>query len=213
MTAELKAEMRDSKSCSGLNQLRRNGRIPGVLYGMNQQNELIHVDQSDLIQVLRHNGKNGVLDLHLQGNRNEKVMIAEIQKDNIKGQILHLDLKRVNMNKPIHTQVPITLVGQADGAKQGGVLQFQLREVEVRCLPTQIPDSIPLYVSELNIGDSLTIADLDVPSGIEIQHESDEVIVSVAAPRMQPVEEDENDTIQEPEVVGAKDGPGLDEAK
>lgn len=213
MTAELKAEMRDSKSCSGLNQLRKNGRIPGVLYGLNQQNDLIHVDQAELIQVLRHNGRNGVLDLRLQGNRNEKVMIAEIQKDDIKGQILHLDLKRVNMNKPIHTQVPIALIGQAEGAKQGGVLQFQLREVEVRCLPTQIPESIPLYVSELNIGESLTIADLDIPSGIEVQHESDEVIVSVAAPRMQPVEEDEMDTIQEPEVVGAKDGPGLDEAK
>lgn len=213
MAAELKAEMRNSKSGSGTNQLRKNGRIPGVIYGMNQQNELIHVDQSDLIQVLRHNGKNGVLDLHLQGNRNEKVMIAEIQKDHIKGQILHLDLKRVNMNKPIHTHVPITLVGQAEGAKSGGVLQFQLREVEVRCLPTQIPDSLPLYVSELNIGESLTIADLDIPSGIEIQHELDEVIVSVAAPRMQPVEEDANEPVQEPEVVGAKDGPGLDEAK
>lgn len=213
MAAELRAEMRDSKSGSGLNQLRNNGRIPGVVYGMNQQNELIHVDQSDLIQVLRHNGKNGVLDLSLQGGRNEKVMIAEIQREHIKGQILHLDLKRVNMNKPIHTHVPITLVGQTEGAKQGGVLQFQLREVEVRCLPTHIPESIPLYVSELNIGESLTIADLEIPSGTEIQHELDEVVVSVAAPRMQPVEEDQNEPVQEPEVVGAKDGPGLDEAK
>lgn len=213
MAAELRAEMRDSKSGSGLNQLRNNGRIPGVVYGMNQQNELIHVDQSDLIQVLRHNGKNGVLDLSLQGGRNEKVMIAEIQRDHIKGKILHLDLKRVNMNKPIHTHVPITLVGQTEGAKQGGVLQFQLREVEVRCLPTHIPESIPLYVSELNIGESLTIADLEIPSGTEIQHELDEVVVSVAAPRMQPVEEDQNEPVQEPEVVGAKDGPGLDEAK
>jgi len=206
MSAVLKAEKRDTKSCSGLNQLRNSGRIPGVLYGMKQTNKLIHLDQSDLVQLLRQQGKNSILELAIENCPNEKVIIAEIQKDPIKDRILHLDLKRVNMNKQMLTSVPITLIGQADGVKQGGVLQFQTRELEVRCLPSELPDSLSLYVSELRIGDSLTVQDIELPKGVEVQHEPDEVIVSVTAPRLQPVEEDAEE-VKEPEVVGAKDSP------
>ena len=110
------------------------------------------------------------------------------------------------MNKQMLTSVPITLIGQADGVKQGGVLQFQTRELEVRCLPSELPDSLSLYVSELQIGDSLTVQDIELPKGVEVQHEPDEVIVSVTAPRLQPVEEDAEE-VKEPEVVGAKDSP------
>lgn len=203
MSAVLKAVKRDSKSCSELNQLRKSGKIPGVLYGMKQGNELIHLEQSDLVQVIRHQGKNSILELAIENGPIEKVVIAEIQKDPLKDQILHLDLKRVNMNKQMVTTVPITLIGQADGVKQGGVLQFQTRELQVRCLPSQLPDTLSLYVSELQIGDALTVEDLEIPAGVEVQHEPNEVIVSVTAPRLQPVdEESEEVNIPVPEVVG-----------
>ncbi len=213
MSTSLNAAIRDSKTCSGLNELRANGRIPAVLYGLNQQNQNIHVDYSDVTQLLRHHGKNSIVELNVQNGRSEKVIINEIQKDNIKNQILHLDFKRVNMNKPMLASVPIVLIGEATGAKQGGVTQFQTRELEVRCLPSELPESIPLYVSELEIGQSLAVADLDLPPGVEVQHEMDEIIVSIVAPRLQPVEEEPADEIQEPEVVGARDSHGMDEAK
>lgn len=213
MSAVLKAGKRDSKSCSELNQLRNSGRIPGVLYGMNKENELIHVDQSEIVQVLRHHGRNSILELNLDENGpSEKVIIAEVQKDNLKDRILHLDFKRINMNKQMFATVPVTLIGQADGVKQGGVLQFQTRELEIRCLPSQLPESIPLYISELQVGELLTVQDLDIPPGVEVQHELNEVIVSVTPPRLQPVAE-EDEEVKEPEIVGAKDGPGMDEAK
>lgn len=213
MSTTLQAQIRDSRSCSGLNQLRNNGRIPGVLYGMKEQNQLIHLDQSELTQALRQHGKNAIFDINVNGAQPEKVIIAEIQKDHLKGNLVHIDLKRVNMNKPMITTVPIVLIGEAEGVKQGGVLQFQTRELEIRCLPTELPESIPLYVSELKMGHSLTVQDLDIPSGIEVQHEPNEVIISVVAPRLKPVEEEAMDEVKEPEIVGAKDGPGLDEAK
>ena len=209
MSAVLKAEKRNGRTSSGLNQLRNSGRIPGVLYGMNRGNELIHLDQSEIVQVLRSQGKNSILELAVENGKSEKVIIAEIQKDPLKDRILHLDLKRVNMNKQMVGTVPITLIGQAEGLKQGGVLQFQTRELEVRCLPSDLPESIPLYVSGMEIGDLLTVRDIEIPTGVEVQHELDEVIVSVAAPRLEPVEDDLG-AVKEPEVIGAKDSPKID---
>ncbi|RXT09004.1 50S ribosomal protein L25 [Ammoniphilus sp. CFH 90114] len=213
MSSALRAELRNNQSCSELNQLRNNGRIPAVLYGLNQQNQNIHVDYSDIQQHIRRHGKSSIVDLTMQDGTTEKVIINEVQKDNLKDRIVHVDFKRVNMNKPMVTTVPIALIGEATGAKQGGVVQFQTRELEIRCLPTERPETIPVYVSELEIGSSITIADLDIPSGVEVQHEMNEVIVSIVPPRLQPVEEEPTDEIQEPEVVGARDSHGLDEAK
>jgi len=212
MSATLKAETRNNKK-STKTQLRNQGRIPGIVYGGGENNELISIDQADLLQVLRNQGKSSVIQLQLANGQPANVMIYEMQKDHFKDRLLHIDFKRVNMNEPIETSVPVTLIGEAEGVKQGGVLQFQTREIEIRCLPTHIPDSIPLYVSGLSIGESLCVSDLEIPEGVEVQHELDEVIVSVTAPRLQPVEETPEDIIQEPEVVDAKNGPGMDEAK
>ncbi|MEW9672679.1 50S ribosomal protein L25 [Ammoniphilus sp. 3BR4] len=209
--SSIRAEIRDSQSSS--NQLRNSGRIPAVLYGLNEQNQNIHVDSMEMAQHIRRHGKNSMVDLDIQGGKTEKVIINEVQKDNLKDRIVHVDFKRVNMNRPMITTVPITLIGEAAGAKQGGVVQFQTRELEIRCLPTDRPETIPLYVSELEIGSSLAVKDLDIPPGVEVQHELDEIIVSIVAPRLQPVEETPADEIQEPEVVGARDSHGLDEAK
>lgn len=209
--SSIRAEIRDNQSSS--NQLRNSGRIPAVLYGLKQGNQNIHVDSSELAQHIRQHGKFSMVDLNIQGGKTEKVIINEVQKDNLKDRIVHVDFKRVNMNKPMITTVPITLIGEAAGAKQGGVVQFQTRELEIRCLPSERPESIPLYVSELEIGSSLAVKDLDVPPGVEVQHEPDDIIVSIVAPRLQPVEETPADEIQEPEVVGARDSHGMDEAK
>ena len=213
MAAALKAEMRNEHTKSHLKRLRRSGRIPGVVYGNDVPNQPIHLDQTQFLQVIRENGKNHIIQLTMINGEPLNVMISEIQRNPLKNEYLHVDFKSVNMNEPVYTSVPITFIGQAQGVKDGGVLQSQMRELEIRCLPSQIPDSIPLYVSDLAIGDSLTVADIEIPAGIEVQHESEEVIVSIIAPRLNPVEEDEDDTIQEPEVVNAVDGPGLDEAK
>lgn len=210
MTASLKAEFRGSQK-STLTNLRNHGRIPAVLYGEGGPNESIHVDQVEFRQAIGEHGKSGIFELQTPDGKKVNAMIYEIQRDHMKNRFLHIDFKRVNMNKPVETVVPITLVGQAPGVQQGGVLQSQTRELTIRCLPTQIPESIPLHISDLQMGDSLMVKDIEVPAGVEFQHEPEEVIVSIVAPRLDPVQREEE--VDEPEVVGAVNGPGMDEAK
>ncbi|HJV47535.1 MAG TPA: 50S ribosomal protein L25 [Bacillota bacterium] len=207
MSAILKTDFRGNRR-STLTSLRNHGRIPAVLYGENGPNESIHVDRGEFSQAIREHGKGGIFELHTPDGSKVNAMIYEIQKNQLKNSILHIDFKRINMNKPIQTIVPIALIGHAQG---GGIIQFQTRELEIRCLPHDIPENIPVYASELEIGDSLTVRDIELPAGVEVQHEQDEVILSVVAPRLDPVEIEEE--VHEPEVVGAVDGPGLDEAK
>lgn len=210
MTAILKA---DTRNTGGVNRLRHNGRIPGIVYGKDLGNERIHVDQKELQQVVREHGKNSILQLSLREGNSLNVMISEIQQHPITNQIIHCDFKQINMNKPITTTVPINIIGQADGVRDGGVIQFQTRELEIRCLPSQVPDYLSLYASDLKIGDTVMVRDLDIPQGIEVQHEQDEVICSIIAPRMQPVEEEPGEQVKEPEIVGARDSHGMDAAK
>jgi large subunit ribosomal protein L25 len=210
MTAVLKAEIRNM---GGVNRLRNHGRIPGVVYGKGLDNERIHVDQQEFHQAIREHGKNSIFQLSLRGTSPLNVMISEIQQHPITNQIIHLDFKQINMKKPITTTVPITIIGQADGVKDGGVIQFQTRELTIRCLPSQIPDHLSLYVSGLKIGDTVMVRDLDIPQGVEVQHEADEVICSIIPPRMQPVEEEPGEEVKEPEIIGARDSHGMDAAK
>lgn len=190
MSAVLQAQRRQSKSSSELNQLRNNGRIPGVLYGMDKENEVIHLDQSQLSQTLRSEGRNAILELAVENGPKEKVVISEIQTHPIKDQILHLDFKRLDMKEEMVAAVSIVISGDAEGVKAGGVLQHQLWEVEVRCLPVDLPDAITVDVSKLQIGDTFTVQDLDVPTGVEIQQDPEEVVVSISAPRVDRVAEE-----------------------
>jgi large subunit ribosomal protein L25 len=212
----LKADLRIGLTKSTSKDLRKRGRVPAVIYSADAINQNIHIDQIEFNQVVREQGRNSLLQVQVSGGEVIPVMIKEVQKHQLKEQLIHVDFKKVNINEPVTTTVPISLLGEAQGVRNGGVMQFQLRQLHIRCLPSEIPDSVPIYISDLQIGESACVGDLDIPDNVELQHESDEVIVSIAAPRMQPVEELEeemNEDIAEPEIVGAKDGPGMDEAK
>ncbi|RKD22799.1 50S ribosomal protein L25/general stress protein Ctc [Ammoniphilus oxalaticus] len=209
MAALLEAQRRQSKSRSGLNELRKSGRVPGVLYGMNKDNEVIHLNESQLNQTLRSEGRNAILDLAIEAGPKEKVVIAEIQTHPIRNEILHLDLRRLDMTEEMVAAVSVILTGEAEGAKAGGVLQHLLWEVEVRCLPADLPDSITVDISNLQIGDTITVQDLEVPAGVEIQQEAEEGVVSVTAPRQESV--DEEDASESAEAADASDADNKEE--
>ncbi len=198
MSQVLKAEIRDGLTRSVTRSLRRQGRVPGILYGKGISSLAIHLDASQMWQTIRDKGLNHVFQLQVDGNKFD-VMVYELQQDPLKGHFLHVDFKKVSMNEKVETTVPIHLSGEAPGVKEGGVAQQQLRELEIRCLPGDIPESIHADISRLNIGDSLTVADLQLPEDIDMQHDKDEVIVSILAPRLDPVERTEN--VEEPEVI------------
>ncbi len=114
---------------------------------------------------MQQEGSSAVLQLQLEGET-QAVIIQELQRDPVKGQILHVDFKAIRMDEPVEKEVPLKLEGEAPGEKAGGVLQQQLRYVEIRCLPSQLPGEISVDVSNLEIGDVLTLAEVPFPKGL-----------------------------------------------
>jgi large subunit ribosomal protein L25 len=141
--------------------LRAGGRIPGVLYGAKKSTLAVSVDPKQITRILHsESGHNTIFDLQV-GSEKAKVMIVDWQHDPMHGKLLHIDLKRIAMDEKIRVQVPIHLVGDAEGVKtQGGILDQVLREVEVECLPGDIPSHIDADVTALVFGTVLRVADL-----------------------------------------------------
>jgi large subunit ribosomal protein L25 len=189
MAIVLKAQKRGAGKHSVVRQLRIEGKIPAVIYGSDVESQPISIEESQFMQVVRQQGINHVVRLAVDGTEHN-VMIKDIQREPLKGRTLHIDFGKVNMNEAIDTIVPLTIEGEAEGVKAGGVLEQQLRELSIRCLPGAIPDSISVSVEKLAVGDSLTVGDLDIPADVTVQHEESDVVLSIVPPRAQPVDED-----------------------
>lgn len=183
----LNAVVRNSKG----RQVRREKLVPAVLYGRGIEPSSLAVPEADINHFINHGSANALIDMAV-GSESYTVMIKDLHRNKVKGNILHVDFYAVDLKQEITTAVVIHLQGEAEGVKAGGVLQHQTREIEVKCLPTAIPESFDVDISALNIGETLTVADLKVPQGVEVLSADTEVIVSVLAPRL--TEEDETET-------------------
>jgi large subunit ribosomal protein L25 len=164
--------------------LRVQGHIPGVVYGRKTDPVSVFVSPKEIGAILRSaSGENTLFDLELDGNR-RKVILKEYQVEPLKGQLLHADFYEVALDQIIQVSVHVEIQGVPVGVKvQGGVLDFVSRELEVECLPTDIPERIMVDVSELEIGKHLRVSDLRLPDKIKVLTEPDVVIVHVVAPR------------------------------
>lgn len=187
--ANLKAVERQGKSKrSELNELRNTGKIPAVIYGFGATNTAVHVDAAEFTKVMREVGRNGVIELGLDSG-STKVMVTDYQVDPIKHQVTHIDFLAINMKAELTVDVTVTLTGEAKGAEEGGVVQQPLFTLSVTATPDEIPETIEVDVTELNIGDSITVGDLRGNKNYTINNEDDEAIVSVVPPTV--VEEPE----------------------
>ncbi len=201
----IEADIRTETGKGAARRLRREGRIPGVVYGREKKPESIAIDPG-LISKLMHS--NSIFDLTLKGDeeKEEVVIIKDYQKDVIKGTLTHVDFQFISMDEKISVSVPLRLLGTAAGVHEGGVLQQLMREVDIEALPTNIPSEIELDISELEMANSLSVADLETPEGVEITTDSNEVIVTVVPPTEEITEEEEEDIFadefEEPEVIG-----------
>src|SRR5262249_17370115 len=158
---EAQARQDGSRGKNEARRLRASGRIPGVVYGAKKNTVAVSLDPKQISRILQsETGHNTIFDLHV-GNEKAKVMIVDWQHDPMHGKLLHIDLKRIAMDEKIRVQVPIHLVGEAEGVKtQGGILDQVLREVEVECLPGDIPSHIDADVTLLVFGTVLRVSDL-----------------------------------------------------
>lgn len=180
---QLNAQSRKASSKGHLKQLRAHGFVPGIVYGKKEAPVMAAVDSKDLVSILQSPaGTNTLVNLTLDG-RTATVMIKELKRDIIRrDRFLHIDFIRISPEDKIEVGVPVVLSGEAAGVRNGGVLQQHLWEVLLKCLPANIPDNLELDISELGVGESLTVHDLEVPAGGEIMADADSVVVSVTAP-------------------------------
>ncbi len=157
----LEAQQREAGNKNEARRVRRSGKIPAVVYGAGKEAAAISVDPRQVSRILHSaSGHNTIFDLALDGHRT-KAMIVDWQYEPIKGSLLHIDLKRIAMDQKLTVMVPIVLKGEASGVKQqGGILEQMLREVEIECLPGDIPSEIAADVSELVFGKVIRVADL-----------------------------------------------------
>jgi large subunit ribosomal protein L25 len=161
-TNVLEADPRESGNKNDARRVRRDGSIPGVLYGAGKRSLPVRVDPRHVLRILHsETGHNTIFDLALNGGERTKAMIVDWQYEPIKGTLLHIDLKRIAMDQVLTVQVPIFLKGEAEGVKtQGGIMEQILREVEIECLPGDIPTHIDADVSHLVFGTVLRVSDL-----------------------------------------------------
>jgi large subunit ribosomal protein L25 len=181
----LQGERRSGVGKGVARKLRQAGRIPAVYYGRGEDPIALAVGLKDLQEVIQKaEGSNVIVDLKVDGDGtgDRKALIREIQRDPVGGHILHLDLQHISLTERIVVEVPIVLTGTPTGVKDGGgILEHLLREVEVECLPTDIPSKLEVDVSALNIGDTLHVSDLKADR-VEIRTEADRAIATVVPP-------------------------------
>ena len=162
--------------------LRRRGLVPGVLYGR-EQPVAITVSERDLRAALTtDSGLNAVLDVVVDSGKTHPSVLKEFQRDLVRGVITHIDLQEVRLDRPIHATVPIALVGDPVGVREGGVLSQVTIEVNVEALPMEVPQHLDLDVTSLGIGDSARLESLHVPEGVKLLDDPDTVLASVTQP-------------------------------
>lgn len=205
MSVSLQAKKRDNLSRGFTKQLRKEGKIPAVVYGKNQSPVTVSVDQVELLKTVRDEGRNAIISLNIEGGDTVDVMLHDYQADPVKDQIIHADFYAVDLSEEIDVHVPIRLEGEAIGVKEGGVLQQPLYEIEIRVKPREIPDDIVVDVTDLKIGDSISVADLPSSEQYEYLDDPETVIVSIVPPDTADDIAPATDEDIEPELVGAEE--------
>lgn len=204
--AKLDAAIRSEKSKrSELSEIRNNGGIPCVIYGYQTENTSVSVKENEFVKVIREVGRNGVIDLET-GEGAVKVMVSDYQFDAMKNQITHIDFLAINMNEEQTVDVSITLVGDAPGANDGGVVEQPSFTVTVTAKPADIPETIEVDISELNIGDTYYVSDIRSKGNFVIEDEDDVALVTCHVPAVEeePEEGEEVDEADVP-VIGEED--------
>jgi len=204
----LSAELREELGRGKVKDLRDNGFTPAVIYKQSKS-EPVKISTGELIRFLHHHRlENTVINLKFKSdNKTKPCLIKEVQYDPVHGNIIHVDFNEISLTETIKVNVPVTAKGDPVGVKQdGGSLEHVLWEIEVECLPTNIPSEIEVDVSQLKIGDAIHLKDINLPGGIKPLIDQDAVILHVVAPMKEeaPAEVIEGEEKKEPEVIKEK---------
>lgn len=209
-TIHLNVQKREEIGTSGAKKLRAQGLVPGVFYAQDEEPVAVVAKANELQKVVDQAGTSALVDMELDG-KTTKILFKEIQEHPFKNQLVHFDAYGVNLKEKIKLFIPVVLENRDDIHVQPSVLLHLLEEVEVECLPTNLPSEAVVDVQNMEIGDTVTVADLDVSSieGIEVLTDAEEAVAALQEPREEVIEEDDDEaeaadvpTVEETEDEG-----------
>ena len=192
-TIEIPIELRDASDKRAAGRLRRSGNLPGVFYGPKAAAVPLQVNKREILNSISDLGGSHLIRMKstssaLQG---KVALIKEVQVHPVTGQILHLDFYEVDLEQKLTVKVPLHFVGKSEGVVKGGILQPVVREVQVECLPSDIPPSLDVDVTPLDIGDTLHLSTLPMPEGVVAIYDTDFTLVTVVAPTVEEAKPEE----------------------
>ena len=205
---KLKVALRNETGKGANRKFRKEGMIPGILYSPHDKsNLLLKIKREELTKLLTDN-KRGLLNLEIDdGKKKSKrlAMVKDFQYNSLKKQLVHIDFYGVTLKEKLTMRINVELFGESIGVEEGGILEFDLREIEVECLPSDVPSSFKLDISDLKIGDHLSVKDIEIPEGIKMLTESDKLIASISHPTKQEVEAEEEEEEETEETQEEKE--------
>jgi large subunit ribosomal protein L25 len=204
---------REERGSRAAGKLRKQGRLPAVLYGHKEETVSLTISAEELQNIIRHKAR--VVDLQSSGEPTQKALIREIQWDHLGKEVMHVDFERVSADERIHVSVPIELRGIAPGVTGGGVLDQPLHSLAIECPAISVPESIRVNIGELQIGSAIHVHELHLPEGVTSMADADAVVVHVTAKQVEP---EAGAAVPaagsaEPEVIGRKADEGEEEEK
>jgi large subunit ribosomal protein L25 len=205
------AEARESRGKNEARRVRVSGRIPAVIYGAFQDPRAVSLNPKDILRIIHSKtGHNSIFDIEIAGVEKTPVIVAEEQYHPVKGTLMHIDLKRIDLTRKLRVAVPVHVTGDAKGVKQqGGVLDVVTKTIEIECIPDDIPNQFDVDVTELMIGTNIRVSDLPVKEGVRVLTAPEAVIAHVVGIREEAVAEVAAPVVAEPEVAkkGKKEEP------
>ncbi len=202
----LKAKKRETRNSGEVSRLRKEGGVPAVLYGKKIQPTNLQVRKGDLDILLNHAvGENILVELEVEGSGKSLALIQEVQHHPVTGQAIHIDLLAVSMDEKITAEVAVEPVGEAVGVKNyGGVLEQNIRQIEVECLPKDLPEVIHVDVSALGVGESVHIREIVLPAGVVATQDPELAVFHVTPPRVDTTASSGEEAPSAPEVIKEK---------
>ncbi|MBW2654425.1 MAG: 50S ribosomal protein L25 [Deltaproteobacteria bacterium] len=200
---ELNVKLRDTKGKGAARKLRSSDAIPAIAYGAKTDPEMLSIKTTDFIKIIREHGSTGLFfNLKVAGDSSGKkriAMLKDAQMDTFGLNYLHIDLHEIDMDTKVSVSIPVETIGESAGVKEGGLLQIIRRELDVVCKPADTPSSIQIDITDLEVGDSVHIEDIDLGENIEIPHEVNFTVVTIGTPTVEEEEVEEEDFMEEGE--------------
>jgi len=206
---------RTSTGKGAARQLRRSSQIPAVLYGKGIEPELLTLATNDLDIIFRKKGRARLFfNVKIDGEDTiRKALLKELQVDNVTGEYNHMDLHQISMDQTLHITIPVVTTGKSKGVELGGLLQIIRRELEIICLPENIPDNIEVDVTDLGVGESIHVSKLSLPGDVTIPYDVDFTVITVVQPKGYDTGEEEEEGAEAEEVTEAAATESAEKAK